>query len=88
MLKFGKDEAKAWELHQTLYEFVGGIYWDFLCVFVLCCWESGSYWIFLVFVLVPSPYCGHCCRRFPVLFRFMFVNRFSSYRYTVVVRLG
>ena len=32
-----KDKAKAWELHQTLCEFVGKFGWDFLCVFVLCC---------------------------------------------------
>ena len=31
---------------------------------------------FLAFVLVPSPYCGHYCRRFPVLSHFVFVNKF------------
>ena len=38
-LEFGKSEARAWELHQTLCEFVGEIGWNFLCVFALCCWK-------------------------------------------------
>ena len=87
-LEFGKGEAKDWKLHQTFCEFVREIGWDFLSVFALCCWERGSYWIFLAFVLVPSPCCGHCCRRFPVLSHFVFVNRFLFYKRTVVVRLG
>ena len=41
---------------------------------------------FFAFVLVPSPCCGHCCRRFPVLSHFVFVNRFLFYKRTVVVR--
>ena len=85
-LEFGKGEARAWELHQTLCEFVGEIGWDFLCVFALYCWERGFYWVFLAFVLVPSPCCRHCCWRFLVLFHFVFVNRFLFYRRTVVVR--
>ena len=40
--------------------------------------------VFLAFVLVPSPYCGHCCQRFPVLSHFVFVNRFLFYKRTVV----
>ena len=85
-LEFEKGEAKAWELYQTLCEFVREIGWDFLCVFVLCCCGRGSYWIFLAFVLVPSSCCVHCCRRFLVLSHFAFVNRFLFYRRTVVVR--
>ena len=53
-LEFGKDEARAWELHQTLCEFVEEIGWDFLYVFALCSWERGSYWVLLAFVFVPS----------------------------------
>ena len=69
-------------------EFVGEIGWDFLSIFALCCWGRGSYWVFLAFVLVRSPCCRHCCRRFPVLSHFVFVNRFLFYRSTMVVRLG
>ena len=50
--------------------------WDFLCVFALCCWERGFYWVFLAFVLIPFPCCEHCCQRFLVLSHFVFVNRF------------
>ena len=39
-LEFEKGEAKAWELYQTFCELVGGICWDFLCVFALYCWEK------------------------------------------------
>ena len=66
-LEFGKDKAKAWELYQTLCKFVGGICWDFLCIFALCCWGRKSNWIFLAFVLIPFSYCRHYCRKFPVL---------------------
>ena len=85
-LEFGEGEAKASKLHQILCDFVGGICWDFLCVFVLCCLGRGSYWVFLAFVLALSLYCGYYCRRFPVLSRFVFVNRFPFYRHIVVVR--
>ena len=87
-LESGKAEARAWELHQAFCEFVGEIGWFFLSIFALCCWGRESYWVFLAFVLVPSPCCGYCCRRFPVLSHFVFVNRFMFYRCTVVVRSG
>ena len=69
-------------------EFVGKIDWNFLSIFALYCWGRGSYWVFLAFLLVPSPCCGYCCRRFPVLSHFVSVNRFLFYRRTVVVRSG
>ena len=39
-LEFGKGEAEAWELHQILCEFVGGICWDFLCVLLFVVGEE------------------------------------------------
>ena len=54
-LEFGKGEARAWELHQTLCEFVGENCWDFLSVFALCCWRRGSYWVFLAFLASTFP---------------------------------
>ena len=43
---------------------------------------------FLGFCVGTFPIFGHCCRRFPMLSHFVFVNRFLFYGHIVVVKLG
>ena len=45
-MKFGKGEAKAWELHQTLYEFVGEIGWNFYVFLLYVIGEEGVVGLF------------------------------------------
>ena len=56
-LEFGKSKAKAWELYQTLCEFVGGICWDFFMYF--CSLLLGK--------KILLGFFGFCIGTFPIL---------------------
>ena len=87
-LESGKDEARAWELHQAFCEFVGGNWLDFLKYFCSMLLGKRILLGFLGFCAGTFPMLRTLLAEFLVLSHFVFVNRFMFYSCTMVVRMA